>query len=168
MTPLLPYLQACLKTNVDIFSKSLLSLLTYPLTILNSDGKTSGLSKIELTKACIRMIFLRISQMRRKGFSLSLLYLVEKMNSLNLSKNISREKDEFKYGDMFLFDDSDSISYNQEQRSFQNISTENISKLWQVITDNNVTHTLRYSAVEQIAILFEGKKNTAFRHQGRI
>ena len=114
------------------------------------------------------MIFLRISQMRRKGFSLSLLYLVEKMNSLNLSKNISREKDEFKYGDMFLFDDSDSISYNQEQRSFQNISTENISKLWQVITDNNVTHTLRYSAVEQIAILFEGKKNTAFRHQGRI
>ena len=158
MTPLLPYLQACLKTNGDLFSKSFLSLLTYPLTILNSDGKTSGLSRTDLTKACIRMMFLKTSQMRRKGFSLSLLYLVEKMNSLNLSKNISREKDEVKYGDMFLFDDSDSISYNQEQRSFQNISTENISKLWQVTTDDNVAHTLRYSAVEQIAILFEGKK----------
>ena len=80
------------------------------------------------------------------------------MNSLNLSKNISREKDEVKYGYMFLFDDSDSISYNQEQRSFQNISTENISKLWQVTMDSNVAHIFRYFAVEQIAILFESKK----------
>ena len=61
MTPLLPYLQACLKINGDLFSKSFLSLLTYPLTILNSDGKTSGLLRRNLKKACIRMMFLKTS-----------------------------------------------------------------------------------------------------------
>lgn len=154
----LPHLQGCLGNKDNAFDQSLFSFIKFPQTIMSVDGSINGLTEVERTKACFRLLFSKKVKIRSTGFVLSLTFITERDKEKNKVFRYNQSNNKSTFEDLFVFNSKYLVGVTNEPTLFGDIAVESIQKLWELLSDRLVDCNLRYSAAEQLSILFQDRR----------
>ena len=152
LLPSLPLLQAF--TGLDVaMQRAILSLTDANLT---SDGKATSLPPLEQLRASLRLMFLKESHSRAKGFADVIWLLTQQDNSEGMAVQYSYESHS-NPSDIFILSPIVAAQFTTTCTEHPSMSEENVMKLWDILTSDTVEKSLRNSAAEQLGIILQGK-----------
>lgn len=150
----------CSRDNA--FDSSIFSIINQRKGVLNVDGDLTGLSRLEHLRAVLRLLYHRLNTVRSKGFALAIIQLTDydKSNKKVVSYSYivnGNETGSTPVENLLAFNARDLIGFQTNVSRFDCITEENVEKLWKVLNDELVEQRLRYSAAEQLSVIFQGK-----------
>ena len=155
---ILPLFHGLLASKEDsVFDSIIDSMLGHQQSILDANGRVTGLSSLEKFKSSLRLMSHRSQTVRRKGFAYSLMYLTNHDKERDHVMNYAKYTNLYTPEDLMLFNGIELGKFRPNgDLHFDSMSEENVTQLWNVLKDETIQETLRQSVLDQLAVIIQG------------
>uniref|UniRef100_A0A7M5VH40 Rotatin N-terminal domain-containing protein n=1 Tax=Clytia hemisphaerica TaxID=252671 RepID=A0A7M5VH40_9CNID len=157
---ILPLFHGLLASKEDsVFDSIMDSMLGHQQSIIDANGRVTGLSPFEKFKSSLRLMNHRSQTVRRKGFAYSLTYLTNHDQDQDHVISYTKYTNLYTAEDLMMFNGIELGKFRPNaDLHFDSITDDNVIQLWKVLKDETVQETLRQSVLDQLAVILQDCK----------